>query len=132
MLRERPQSFGALLVAVLVLVMAGLTTPLSGQPAAPVDGKELFGKRCGGCHSVDRDKEGPRLGGVYGRPAGSVPSFQYSDALKNAQFTWNEERLEKWLTDPNQLVPDNDMAFHLENGNERHEIITYLKQMSAK
>lgn len=132
MLRERPQFFGALAVVALALVMAELIPPLSGQPAAPVNGKELFGKRCGGCHALDRDKEGPRLGGVYGHPAGSVPSFQYSDALKGAKFTWNDELLEKWLTDPDQFIPDNNMAFHLENGDERREIIAYLKQISAK
>ena len=132
MLRERPQFFGALVVAALAVAMAGFSPSLSGQPAAPVSGKELFGKRCGGCHALDRDKEGPRLGGVYGRPAGSIPSFQYSDALKAAKFTWNDELLEKWLTDPDQLIPDNNMAFHLENGDERREIIAYLKQMSAK
>jgi cytochrome c len=132
MLREKPQFFGALAVAALALVMAGLIPPLSGQPAATANGKALFGKRCGGCHAANLDKEGPRLGGVYGRPAGSVPSFQYSDALKGAKFTWNDELLEKWLTDPDQLIPDNNMAFHLENGDERREIITYLKQISAK
>jgi cytochrome c len=131
MLRERPQLFGTLIVSGLGLVMAGWVSRLSGQPA-PNSGKELFGKRCGGCHAVDRDKEGPRLGGVYGRPAGSVSSFQYSDALKNVKFVWNEQLLDKWLTDPEQLVPDNDMAFHLENGDERHKIITYLKELSSK
>jgi cytochrome c len=131
MLRERPQLFAALVVSCLALVMAGWAPRLTGQPA-PVNGKELFGKRCGGCHAIDRDKEGPRLGGVYGRQAGSVSSFQYSDALKNVKFIWNEQLLEKWLTDPEQLVPDNDMAFRLEDGGERHKIITYLKEQSSK
>lgn len=132
MLLGRPQLLGSFAIAGLALLMAGLSPSLSGQPAAPVSGKELFGKRCGGCHALDRDKEGPRLGGVYGRPAGSVASFQYSDALKGAKFTWNEELLGKWLTDPDQLIPDNNMAFHLENGDERREIIAYLKELSGK
>jgi cytochrome c2 len=54
-------------------------------------GKDLFEKRCSGCHSLDRDKEGPRLAGVYGRAAGSVASFNYSDALKNSHITWDAE-----------------------------------------
>jgi cytochrome c len=132
MLRERPQLFGTLVAVAVVLVMAGVTPPLTGQSTAPLNGKALFGKRCGGCHATDRDKEGPRLGGVYGRPAGSVPSFQYSDALKGAKFTWNDELLEKWLTDPDQIVPENNMAFRLENGDERREIISYLKELSGK
>lgn len=97
-----------------------------------MNGKALFERRCGGCHALDRDKEGPRLGGVYGRAAGSVGSFEYSDALKKAKITWDGEFLEKWLTDPEQLVPNNNMSFHVENPAERREIIAYLKQNSGK
>jgi cytochrome c len=95
-------------------------------------GKNLFERRCAGCHSLDKDKEGPRLRGVYGRHAGAVPSFKYSGALKNAGITWDAVALEKWLTDPEKLVPDNDMAFLLENPDERKEIVNYLQQLPAK
>jgi cytochrome c len=91
------------------------------------DGKALFEKRCGGCHALDRDKEGPRLGGVYGRTAGTVDSFQYSEALKKSKLKWTDETLDKWLTDTEKLVPDNDMTFHVEKPDERSAIIAYLK-----
>lgn len=100
-----------------------------GQTQTTPRGKELFEHRCTGCHAFDRDKEGPRLGGVYGRVSGSVASFQYSDALKKAHITWDGQSLDKWLTDPESVAPDNDMAFHLESAAERSEIIAYLKQM---
>jgi cytochrome c len=93
-------------------------------------GKDLFERRCSGCHSLDRDKEGPRLGGVYGRPAGSVASFNYSDALKSSHITWDANSLDKWLAGPDKVVPDTDMAFHLENAGERAAIIAYLKELS--
>ncbi len=67
--------------------------------------KELFEKRCSGCHALDRDKEGPRLRGVYGRVAGSVESFQYTDALKKSKITWSDEMLDPWLTDTEKLSP---------------------------
>src|SRR6266478_7475933 len=89
-----------------------VTLALSADDSAR--GKDVFERRCGGCHALDNDKEGPRLRGVYGRASGSVSSFKYSDALKNAHITWNAESLEKWLTDPEKVVADNDMAFHLE------------------
>jgi cytochrome c len=95
-------------------------------------GKELFEKRCGGCHALDRDKEGPRLRGVYGRVAGSVDSFQYSEAVKKSKITWGDETLDKWLTDTEKVVPDNDMTFHVEKPDERREIIAYLKLSSGK
>jgi cytochrome c len=116
----------------LVVIIVGSTLSMVGPGRAAVGGKELFEKRCGGCHSLDRDKEGPRLGGVYGRVAGSVDSFQYSEALKKSKITWTEATLDKWLTDTEKLVPNNDMTFHVEKPDERGEIITYLKQNSGK
>ena len=120
-------------LAVAAALAAGSILSTSGQ--AQVNEKhsrELFEKRCGGCHALDREKEGPRLGGVYGRPAGSIASFQYSTALQKSKITWTSQTLEKWLTDPEKLVPDNDMAFHVENPTERLEIISYLKEHSGK
>ena len=115
-----------LLLATFLVV----ATPGLAQDASK--GKDLFERRCGGCHSLDRDKEGPRLRDVYGRVSGSVSAFKYSDALKNARITWNWETLDKWLTDTDKLVPDNDMMFRVVIADERSAIIAYLKQLSGK
>jgi cytochrome c len=111
---------------------AGSSLFVPARAQGQADAKALFEKRCGGCHALDRDKEGPRLGGVYGRTAGSVDSFQYSDALKKSKIKWIEETLDKWLTDTAKLVPNNDMTFHVEKPDERSKIIAYLKQNSGK
>jgi len=81
---------------------------LAASAEGNATGKTLFEKRCGGCHALDRDKEGPRLGGVYGRTAGAVDSFQYSEALKKSKIIWSDATLEQWLTDTEKLVPNND------------------------
>ena len=107
-----PRIVAAILAAFISLVVASAQFPAGGKP--------LFEKRCGGCHALDRDKEGPRLGGVYGRTAGSVDSFQYSDALKKSGIKWTEETLDKWLTNTEQLVPNNDMTFHVEKAGRAH------------
>ena len=112
-------------------VPVGAMLSIAGSAQTTLTGKELFDRRCSGCHALDRDKEGPRLRGVYGRVAGSVASFQYSDALKKSNIRWTEETLDKWLTDTERLVPDNDMSFHVERPAERSEIIAYLKQHSG-
>jgi cytochrome c len=114
------------------LLLAELTLSDVGRAQSPASGKELFEKRCGGCHALDRDKEGPQLHGVYGRKAASVESFQYSDALKKSNIVWMNETLERWLTDTGKLVPNNDMTFHVEKADERQAIIAYLKQDSGK
>ena len=112
----------------MAIAFIGSTLSISSQAqTAGKHGKELFDKRCGGCHALDRDKEGPRLGGVYGRAAGAITSFQYSGPLQKSKNTWTDETLDKWLTDPENLVPDSDMAFHVESVDERREIISFLK-----
>ena len=90
-------------------------------------GKAVFEKRCTGCHALANNREGPRLQGVYGRPSGTVPGFAYSEALKNAHIVWDEKSLEKWLTDPDRLVPGNNMGFSVSNPVERHDLIEFLR-----
>ena len=131
MILRRSQVIGATLAG-FVFVVAESSLSLLGQGQPPANGKELFERRCGGCHALDRDKEGPRLGGVYGRVAGTVDSFEYSDALKKSKILWNDESLEKWLADPERFVPNNNMAFHLNQAVERRDIIAYLKNSPVK
>jgi cytochrome c len=90
-------------------------------------GRELFGKRCTGCHSLTQDGEGPRLGGIVGRTSGTVPAYQYSSALRKAHIVWDETTLDKWLTNPDQMVPGTEMDFYVPKPEERQEIIRYLK-----
>jgi cytochrome c len=97
----------------------------------PPSGKALLEKRCGGCHAIDRDKEGPRLGGVFGRRAGTVASFEYSSALKNSNLTWNADTLEKWLTNTESVVPNNEMTFRVEKAEERRAIIEFLRTLPS-
>ena len=107
---------------IFLLAMALAAAPLASPP-----GKDLFEKRCAGCHSLDRNKEGPMLRGVYGRAAASVKSFPYSEALAKARLIWNAETLDQWLTDSEKLVPGADMTFRVENQAEREAIIEYLR-----
>ncbi len=95
-------------------------------------GEQLFNKLCTGCHALDSEKEGPRLRAVFGRAAGSVEGFPYSEGMKKARLVWDEAMLDKWLTDPANVVAENDMAFRLESAEQRAEIIAYLKRLAGK
>ena len=118
--------------AIVLLLLALVVFPKISSAAEEADlGKQLFEKRCTGCHSLDRNKEGPNLKGVYGRQAGTAPNFNYSTALKSANFVWDDQRLEKWLTDTQSLVEDNNMDFHVPKPEERAAIIGYLKSLSS-
>jgi cytochrome c len=113
---------------VVTVLMAVAAAAISQTPES--SGKDLFARRCGGCHSLDRPMEGPPLRNVYGRAAGSWRDFQYSDALKNSKMTWNEDLLDKWLTNTESLAPNNDMSFRVTSRQERRDIIAYLKSLS--
>jgi cytochrome c len=91
-------------------------------------GRSAFEKRCTGCHALDHDKKGPRLAGVVGRKAGTVPGFPYSDAVKTSGLVWSETVLDKWLRDPETVIPDTDMEFRLDNAAERAAIVAFLKE----
>jgi cytochrome c len=91
-------------------------------------GQAVFATRCTGCHALDHEKVGPRLGGVVGRMAGSVSTFPYSDAVKKSGVVWTEMVLDKWIRDPEAVIPDNDMPFRLNNAEERAAIIAFLKE----
>ena len=91
-------------------------------------GKAVFERRCTGCHALQVDREGPRLAGVYGRRAGSVSGFAYSPALKSSGIDWNDKTLEQWLSDPDQMIPQNNMSFSVPKMAERRDLIAYLKQ----
>lgn len=119
-------------IASVMLLLALVVFPKISSGAEGTDqGKLLFEKRCTGCHALDRNKEGPNLTGVYGRQAGTAPSFNYSTALKSSHFVWDEQKLNHWLTDTQSLVEDNNMEFHVSSADERAAIIGYLKSLSA-
>ena len=114
-------------LAVGTALLAPLT-PVGAVKGDTVDGRSAFEKRCTGCHALDHDKEGPRLAGVVGRKAGAVSAFTYSDAVKKSTVVWTEAALDKWLTDPETVIPDNDMSFRLNSPIERAAIIAFLKE----
>lgn len=109
--------------------LSGAASPTNGNAER---GKQVFEKRCTGCHSLDNNKEGPRLRGVYGRTAGTVADFTYSDELKASHIMWDEQSLDRWLINPDGLVSNSDMAFHVSDPQERADIIQFLRLSSGK
>ena len=104
----------------------------AGSPALAQDagkGKTVFESRCVGCHSLATNRVGPALGTVFGRKAGTNPGFGYSPALKAAGHTWDAEKLEKWLTNPQAFVPGAVMPFRLGDEEERKNVVAYLASL---
>ena len=88
-------------------------------------------KPCAVCHSVDGSNgTGPTLKGVIGRVCGTVPGFRYSRAMKIAAITWDESSLDRYLTNPQGLVPGNVMPFSgIPDAAERAAVIAYLRTL---
>ncbi|KCZ89485.1 c-type cytochrome [Hyphomonas johnsonii] len=92
-------------------------------------GRRTF-KLCSSCHL---DKEGagnlvgPNLYGLFNRKVGTEPGFAYSDALKNADFTWTPDHVDEWLTNPREYLRGNRMSFAgVRKPEDRLALIAYL------
>ncbi|HZZ61966.1 MAG TPA: c-type cytochrome [Roseiarcus sp.] len=115
------------LPGVLVAALAAggaLAGPLAGDAAR---GEQIY-EACQDCHSLDKNDVGPRHRGVFGRKAGSLPDYDYSEALKSSNIVWNTDTLDKWLTDPQALVPGAKMFFHLAKPQDRADVIAFLRE----
>lgn len=115
-----------------ILVLAALAFAELCFAADPVRGEQLYASRCGGCHSLDQNRVGPRHRDVYGRVAGTLPDFTYSPALRASGFVWNDETLGEWLTNPQQLIPGQRMNFRVSDPQERLDIIEFLRSLSLQ
>jgi cytochrome c len=102
-------------------------TPADAGPGDAARGKQVFASRCAGCHTLEQHREGPKLAGVFGRTSGTAGGFLYSFALKQAAVKWDEQSLDKWLSNPDAAVPMNNMYFHVARADQRRNLIAYLK-----
>jgi cytochrome c len=127
----RTSPFLAAIVAILLSASARTIAAAEGDPQA---GAQIFGN-CAACHSLTagRHMTGPSLAGVWNRKAGAAPGFaRYSDALKNANLTWNAETLDRWLADPPGFIPGNRMTFPgIKDAKARADVIAYLQVAST-
>jgi cytochrome c len=115
---------------IAALLLAGsATSALAADPAA---GEKIFKTQCGICHAVvaGQNRIGPTLFGVVGRPAGSVPGFNYTADHKKLGITWDAANLDKYLTNPRAMVPDTSMVYAgLKNDTERADLVAYLEML---
>ena len=125
--RRRRERYAAAVV-LAAAVSAELASSAWAGPVGNAAHGEAVYEACQDCHSLDKNDVGPRHRGVFGRKAASLPDYDYSDALKSANITWNEETLDKWLTDPQAVAPGAKMFFHLDNPQDRADVIAYLKE----
>ena len=120
-----------LALAAFALPAIAVSAAAHGAGGARVTGDanrgETLYEGCQDCHSLEKNDVGPRHRGVYGRKAGSLPDYTYSDALKNANLVWDENTLDQWLADPQKFLPGAKMFYHLDKEQDRADVIEFLK-----
>src|SRR3990167_4594173 len=128
-----------LFVAALGLLCAGSTVASAGDLAA---GEKVF-RKCATCHTVGpkaKNKVGPILNGVVGRPWGAIESFKYSQGGEGtllaineaAPKTWDVQTLTAYLHNPKEVIPKGKMAFTgLPKDKDIENLIFYLAQFDA-
>lgn len=117
-------------------VIAGIVGTVAVQTVFAAEGNAVRGQRvfgaCAACHSLEPNKNmtGPSLAGVFGRKAGTLESFaRYSTPLKSSGLTWSDATLDRWLTDPQHVVPGNQMTFPgIKDSGQRGDLLAFLKE----
>ena len=115
--------FGVVL-ACAVPALAATVLP----PGNIAHGKQLY-EECKGCHAVNATLVGPKHCGVYGRKAGSVEGYAYSDVMKKSGITWDDAHLDAFLKSPFTYFSGTNMGYiGLDNPQDRADVIAYLKE----
>jgi cytochrome c len=125
--------------AILCVLAGAALGTVTYVVAQPPEGNAARGaaafRQCIGCHSVESGVHltGPSLAHVWGRRAATVGGFtRYSEPLKRAAVVWDTATLDRWLQDPQAVVPGNLMTFPgLKDERQRADLIAYLKAVDA-
>lgn len=121
-------SLGTARIAAIVLALL-LSAPPVAVAADTARGEELY-RKCVSCHTLEangRNRAGPRLHGLFGRMAGSVANYRYSEALKGSGIIWTEQTLDAYLKDSEAFVPGTKMYGGLSQDQDREDLIAYLR-----
>lgn len=116
-----------LLALLAVAVPAATAAPAGAKAGDPGRGAAIY-ERCQACHSLERNRTGPRHCGLLGRPAGAVADFRgYSSALRESGIVWSVESLDRFLTAPLEAVPGTRMGYAgVKDPQERADLIAFL------
>ena len=116
----------------LIAILSLLPGAILAQDAS--EQKLAFNNHCRTCHvTTEGDHRlGPSLHNIIGREAGSASGYAYSSAMKTAGIVWDEASLDRYIENPDALVPGNNMKPYsgITSAEERAKIIAYLEAES--
>lgn len=116
------------LIGVALAVVAGEASAKGGMAGDPKVGEAVYA-RCFACHALAYNRTGPKHCSLLGRRAGSVAGFEYSAAMKRANWVWDRKTLDRFLADPLKTVPGTTMGYAgVKDRQERADLIAYIEQ----
>jgi len=129
-------------LGILAVWLIALSPVSAEELAAPLGNAERaqaeIWPQCSGCHQIGIDARnyiGPHLNEIFGRRAGTVPGFAYSEGLRRAGsdgMVWDAARLDAYLENPRFLVSRTNMSFPgLDNSDDRADMVAFLRAFSA-
>jgi cytochrome c len=122
----------ARLFAGIALALAAGAAPGAAAGKGDATAGEGIYSRCLACHALAYDRTGPRHCGLFGRRAGSVQGFAYSEAMKRSNIVWDEKTLDRFLASPLEAVPGTAMGYAgVTDRQERADLIAYLKRANG-
>ena len=128
---------GAVYTAYLMLsASSSVPQTLFSHDGDAMSGQLLFNNACRTCHTTREgdNRLGPHLYKVIGRKAGSLPNYGYSSAMKSADFIWDEAKLSRFIANPDEIVPGNNMKPYggLASASDRAKVISFLQSIATE
>ena len=79
-------------------------------------------------------KAGPTLHGVFGRAAGTVPAYRYSQTLHGSDIVWTEDSIDALFdVGPDHYIPGSKMPMQvIAKPQDRADLIAFLKQNTTQ
>lgn len=116
--------------------MAQETPQFLRKPEDMTNGERQFARKCSICHALSPDggrKAGPTLHAVFGRRAGTLPDYPYSETLTGSDIVWNEETIDQLFLDgPDHFIPGSKMPMQIiARPQDRIDLVDYLKAATA-
>jgi len=117
------------------VVALGMLLGTGASHAQDVEAGQRSFNKCRACHQVGEGAKnlvGPHLNGLFGRKAGTVEGYNYTEANKNSGITWDEAVFAEYIKDPKGKIPGTKMVFAgIKNEKEIGDLTAFLKQYDA-
>ncbi len=132
-----------IVTAMLLLSACGERLPPDSRAAVTLpeytegdadNGALIYEEACAQCHQLTPglNKKGPQLMNIYGAKAAQLNDYDYSEGLKTSGWVWNAEKLDRYIKDAEQAMPESKMlADPMPDASERADVIAYLSTLRA-